>query len=351
MWIIPSERPSFQHTASARIGSSAPALADQAPNLPNLARRLLSFPSWRFADHASNALCRAVVLAGASGQARAADNIAGAQVHEGPPLDFHLHARHQPPALPVAGAMHSLTLRASCFTVYGFGKNPAIASPAKRVSTSISPNPLQTRTATSGRIPRIRANVSQSIHSRHRDIEQHQSDVTGSLLENAHPFLTILRQQHAIPVWFECRSDKFSDQFLVVDNENGPGTAQIPGNRIIRNLRRRLLGGRKQHPEGASPARNAVDLYHTFVLPHDAQNGCESESTTRKLRCEERVEDLAYRLFIHSRTVIEHLNKNVLAARHLFAQNTVLQRLVGHGLAAGSHLYDSLARRQPPQRR
>jgi hypothetical protein len=40
------------------------------------------------------------------------------------------------------------------------GKNPATSFPAKRVSTSTSPNPLQTITGTSGRIPRIRSSVS-----------------------------------------------------------------------------------------------------------------------------------------------------------------------------------------------
>ena len=80
-----------------------------------------------------------------------------------------------------------------------------------------------------------------------------------------------------------------------------------------------------------------MDLYYPFVLPHDAQDGRQPESASRELCGEERVEDPASRLLIHSRTVVQHLQKHILAGRYLLAQITVLQRLVGYTLPASPH--------------
>jgi hypothetical protein len=62
---------------------------------------------------------------------------------------------------------------------------------------------------------------------------------------------------------------------------------------------------------GKAPAGNAVDLYYPFVVPHAAEDGCQSETAACELCGEKRVEDLENCLLVHSRIVVPHLQEDI----------------------------------------
>ena len=153
-----------------------------------------------------------------------------------------------------------------------------------------------------------------SIHARHREIENHARNRPEMGAKDLERFDSVRGEEHAEAEMLEHAFRDGAHHFLVVDEKHRsvpPPSGDRRGAFVDMFDRARRRG--EDEPESGAFPRFAADSDRPAVPSHDAENDGEPEPPPRGLRREERVEYLPLRFLVHSASRIGHLEKYVPA--------------------------------------